>query len=138
MPVIGGAVSFRPFCTPSRPAAITAADRAFLGREWAYVELTRAALKTAHPGAREADRQSPFVLAAGATAVLNAIDAVVAADNRQFVVTLPGIVEVDFAQQTPNFTLYADRFGLSAGRTMICQRVDHNWSKMQTVLYLGG
>lgn len=120
------------------PAPITDADRAFLGRDWAYVELNRPALKTAHPGAREADRPSPFVLAAGATAVLNAIDAVVAADNRQFMVTLPGIVDVNFSGSTPNFTLFCDRFGLSAGRSMICQRVDHNWTKMRTTLYLGG
>ena len=76
---------------------------------------------------------------AGATAVLTAIDAVLSAGSRLAVITVEGIVAVSFAGSTPNVTLYANRFGLSAGRQMLVQSVTHKWGGLKrTILYLWG
>lgn len=118
--------------------ALTDADRAFLSQPWRYVELADPAIQVAHPGARQADRSSPFNASPGATAVLAAIHSVVSADAKLFQVTVDGILDISFAGSTPNVTLYSDRFNLTGGRVGILTRVDKLWPKERTLLHIWG
>jgi hypothetical protein len=118
--------------------ALSDADKAFLSQPWRYVEITTPAIQTAHPGARDAERSSPFVTAAGATAVLTTIHSILSADAKLFQVVVDGILSLSFAGKPPSVTLFADRFNLSAGRTGIVTRIDKLWSKDRTLLHIWG
>lgn len=114
------------------------ADRAFLSQEWRWAEISDSNIKVRHPGAREADRSSPLLTEAGAVAVLTPIHELLAADNRLIVATVDGVLGNSFKTRPPTVRLYSDRYGLGAGRLMICERIDKLWGQRRTALYLYG
>lgn len=118
--------------------SVSASDYAFLSKEWRWAEISDSAIKTRHPGAREADRESPLLDSAGASSVITAIHSILSANNRMMVVTVSGILPLTFKIRPPLVRLLYSRFGLTSGRDMICHRADKLWSKNQTILYLFG
>lgn len=117
---------------------VSTADAAFLSQEWRWIELSDASIKTRYSGAREADRGSPLLDSAAAAAVLTPLHNLLIADNRLIAVTVAGILQLSFKIRPPTVMLFHNRFDLSAGRKMICERADVLWARRQTVLYLYG
>lgn len=113
-------------------------DKALLSQDWRWVEIVDGAIKTRFPGAREADRKSPFMTEAGASAVLTPIHNILSANNRLIQVTVQGILTLNFRNRPPLVRLYYDRFGLAAGRDMICEGYEKRRADNVTTLMLYG
>lgn len=115
-------------------------ERAFLSRDWAWSELSDAAIKTRHPGAREADYTSPMVTEAGALLVLSIVQDLTTARNRLIVATVDGILELSFKGRPPICRLYHERFGGDkvSGQLFMVEQARVDYGARRTTLHLIG
>lgn len=119
---------------------LTAEDRAFLSQEWRWVEENEPAIKTRHPGAREAEYSSAFVTIGGASAAAAIMQAAVSDKPQAIVASVFGIVDVSFKGRPPTVRLYHDRFGGDPdnGRLLLCERAIKDHANDRTTFFLIG
>lgn len=117
---------------------LTNEEKSLLSQEWRWAEIVDGTIKTRFPGAREADRQTSFLTEAGANAVLTPIHSILSSNNRLIQVTVQGILTLSFRNRPPLVRLFYDRFGLSAGRDMICEGYEKRRGDNVTTLMLYG
>lgn len=120
--------------------ALTAAEREFLANEWRWTTLEDTGILTRHPGAREADHDSFFISAGGATAALNIIHAATSRMKKLLVITIDGLPSAIFKQRPRTVRVFHSRFGgnPTSGELFVCERVLRDWNTRRTTLYLLG
>ena len=120
--------------------ALGAAERAFLSQQWRWAETIDQTVKGRFPGAREAEYQSAFVTLGGATKALQIINAVTIKNRRLVVGTCDGIVPGTFKGRPSTIRLRTARFaiGIEPGRLMLLERLDWDYGRDVSTLYLAG
>lgn len=118
--------------------ALTDAEKIQLSQEWQWVEISDSNIQVRHPGARDADRGTALVTAAGALSVLTPIHEILSANNRLISVTVDGIINLSFRGRPPLVKLFHNRFDLASGREMICEGYEKRRSENVTILMLYG
>lgn len=119
---------------------ISDADRAYMGADWRWLESADAAIKTRHPGAREADYGSCFMTSAGAQIALNIIAAATNGNNRLIVATVDGIPDVSFKSRPRTVRIYHSRFAGDpvSGKLMMVEQANVDYANLRTTLHLVG
>lgn len=120
--------------------AISDADRAFLSKDWRWVETADQDTRTRFPGAREAEYGSAFMSEFDATAALAIINAVTIGKVRVINAAASGIVPMSFAGKPPTVRLYYDRFGGDpvSGQLFIVTGAVLDYAADRTILTLIG
>ena len=121
-------------------AALSDADRTYLSRDWRWAEQSSAAIRTRHPGAREADYGSAFMTEAGALAALTIISDMTQGGKRVIRAVADALIEVSFKGRPPRCRLYFDRLGGDPvnGQLFVVEGVVKDYEAKRTILQLIG